>query len=53
MDIILNKDNEKSIIGLIRSRRIPHTVIIEGADSAERESAACAAIKDRRKTQPP
>lgn len=40
MDIILDKDNENSIIGLIRSRRIPHTVIIEGADSAERESAA-------------
>ena len=40
MDIILSRDNESMITELIRSRRIPHTVIIEGADSAERENAA-------------
>ena len=36
----LNKDNEGSILGLIGSRRIPHTVIIEGADKDERSKAA-------------
>ena len=40
MDIVLNKDNEASIRELIGSRRIPHTVIIEGEDKSERDSAA-------------
>ena len=40
MDISLQKENEASVRGLIRSSRIPHTVIIEGADSSERDSAA-------------
>ena len=40
MDINLQKDNEKTILELIRSARIPHTVIIEGDDKDERDSAA-------------
>ena len=40
MDISLQKDNEQAILRLIRSGRIPHTVIIEGSDKAERDSAA-------------
>lgn len=40
VDINLQKDNEKTILDLIRSARIPHTVIIEGDDKDERDSAA-------------
>ena len=40
VDINLQKDNEKTILDLIRSARIPHTVIIEGDDKEERNSAA-------------
>lgn len=36
----LNRDNESAILGLISSRRIPHTVIIESAYKDERDSAA-------------
>ena len=40
MEIMLQPDNERMIRSLPRSGRIPHTVIIESGDSAERESAA-------------
>ena len=40
MDINLQKDNEAVILSLIRSARIPHTVIIEGGSEDERKSAA-------------
>ena len=40
MEISLNTDNKNAILELIRSRRIPHTVIIEGADKDERAGAA-------------
>ena len=40
MNITLQKDNENAIINLIRSGRIPHTVIIEGDSKDERDSAA-------------
>ena len=40
MDINLQKDNEAAILSLIRSGRIPHTVIIEGGSKEERDSAA-------------
>lgn len=40
MSIGLHRDNERVILSLIRSRRIPHTVIIEGDSKPERDSAA-------------
>ncbi len=40
MNISLQQHNEQTIRELVRSARIPHTVIIEGADAIERESAA-------------
>ena len=40
MAISLQKVNEDAVLSLIRSGRIPHTIIIEGADQSERESAA-------------
>lgn len=40
MNISLQKANEGAILSLISSGRIPHTVIIEGSDKEERESAA-------------
>jgi len=40
VDINLQKDNEAVILSLIRSARIPHTVIIEGGSKEERDSAA-------------
>ncbi len=40
MEITLQKDNEQMIRELSRSGRIPHTVIIEGGDKAQRDSAA-------------
>ena len=40
MDISLQKNNEATILELIRSARIPHTVIIEGDDKEERDNAA-------------
>ena len=36
----LQQENEQAILRLIRSGRIPHTVIIEGDSKAERDSAA-------------
>ncbi len=48
MEISLKKENEKMILDLIRSRRLPHTVIIEGDSKDERDNAAmllmCGAI---------
>lgn len=40
MDIRLRPVNEKAILDLIRSRRIPHTVILEGDSKEERDNAA-------------
>lgn len=40
MEIRLQQENEQAILGLIRSCRIPHTVIIEGDSKSERDSAA-------------
>ena len=40
VDISLQHDNERMIRELVRSGRIPHTVIIEGDDKAQRDSAA-------------
>lgn len=40
MAISLTKENEKIILDLVRSGRIPHTVIIEGDSKAQRDSAA-------------
>ena len=40
MEISLQKDHETAILSLIRSGRIPHTLIIEGGDQDERSSAA-------------
>lgn len=40
MPIELQQDNEQAIIRLIRSGRIPHTVMIRGDSKAERDSAA-------------
>ena len=40
MDITISKDNEKSVLDILRSGRIPHTVIIEGDSKEERDSAA-------------
>ena len=40
MDISMQNDNKNAVLSLIRSQRIPHTVIIEGGSQSERESAA-------------
>ena len=40
MELKLQNDNEKAILSLTRSGRIPQTVIIEGSDKDERDSAA-------------
>lgn len=40
MEISLKNENKQIILDLIHSRRIPHTVIIEGDDKAERDNAA-------------
>ena len=40
MDLTLQQDNHNAVIGLIRTGRIPHTVIIEGDSKEERDSAA-------------
>ena len=40
MELRLQNDNEKAILCLIRSGRIPQTIIIEGSDKDERDSAA-------------
>lgn len=40
METGLQKENEAVILSLIRSGRLPHTVILEGGDKAERDRAA-------------
>lgn len=40
MEISLQHDNENAVLELIRSGRLPHTIIIEGSDKDERDSAA-------------
>lgn len=40
MELRLQNDNEKAIFSLIRSGRLPHTIIIEGSEKEERDSAA-------------
>ena len=40
MELRLQKDNEEAILSLIRSGRLPHTMIIEGSEKEERDSAA-------------
>lgn len=40
MEISLKKENEQIILDLVRSGRLPHTVIIEGDSKQERDSAA-------------
>lgn len=40
MEIKLKQENEAIILDLIRSRRIPHTIIIEGSEKDERDNAA-------------
>ena len=40
MGLGLSPENEQKLLELVRSGRIPHTVIIEGADAQERENAA-------------
>ena len=40
MQISLKQENEKIILGLVRSGRLPHTVIIEGDSKDERDHAA-------------
>lgn len=55
VNIGLIKENESAVLSLIRSGRIPHTVIIEGGDAGERERAAMllAAGAICRGSQPP
>ena len=55
MELNLQQDNEQAIIRLIRSGRIPHTVIIQGDRKEERDSAALllAAGAVCRSTEPP
>lgn len=36
----MQQDNENAVIELIRSNRLPHTIIIEGGEKEERDSAA-------------
>ena len=40
VDFGLTKANEEMILSLVRSGRIPHTVIIEGSGAEERAGAA-------------
>ena len=40
MEISLKNENKKIILDLVHSRRIPHTVIIEGDSKEERDNAA-------------
>ena len=40
MEISLQQDNEKAVLELIRSGRLPHTIILEGGEKDERDSAA-------------
>ena len=40
MDIRLQHDNENAVLALIRSGRLPHTIILEGGEKDERDSAA-------------
>lgn len=40
MEHDLQQENKNAILSLIRSDRIPHTIIIEGGEEAEREGAA-------------
>lgn len=40
MNIELQQDNRNAILRLIRSGRLPHTIIIEGDSKVERDSAA-------------
>ena len=40
MEISLKNENKKIILDLVHSRRIPHTVIIEGDSKDERDNAA-------------
>lgn len=40
MDISMQSVNKNAVLSLIRSERIPHTVIIESGSQSERESAA-------------
>lgn len=40
MEISLQQDNENAVLELIRSGRLPHTIILEGGEKDERDSAA-------------
>lgn len=40
MEISLQQDNKNAVLELIRSNRMPHTIIIEGGEKDERDSAA-------------
>lgn len=40
MEISLQQDNENAVLELIRSHRLPHTIILEGGEKDERDSAA-------------
>ena len=40
MELSLQQDNENAVIELIRSNRLPHTIIIEGGEKEERDNAA-------------
>lgn len=40
MEISLQQDNEKAVLELIRSGRLPHTIILEGGEKDERDIAA-------------
>ena len=55
MEISLQQDNEKAVLELIRSGRLPHTIILEGGEKDERDSAALllAAGAVCRETNPP
>ena len=40
MEISMQQDNKNAVLELIRSNRLPHTIIIEGGEKDERDSAA-------------
>ena len=40
MEISLQHNNENAVLELIRSGRLPHTIILEGGEKEERDSAA-------------
>ena len=40
MEITLSRDSEKAVLGLVRSGRMPHTVIIQCSSKEERDGAA-------------